>query len=92
MCDQKDDMICRSVFRISKEAMCEVNAYIFKDGKEHLMMKGVNSIAPMKDGRLYLISLSGEQKIINGSILRVVLIDHKIVLEYAYEPVANRSE
>lgn len=72
--------------------MCEANVYILRDGKEDLLMERVSSIVPMKDGRLYLMDLSGEQKFINARIQRVMLIDHKIILEYTHEPAAYKRE
>jgi predicted RNA-binding protein len=61
--------------------MCEANVYIITDGKEQLLLQSVDIMKPLKDGRIYLMNLSGEQKIVNGRIRDIQLVDHKILLE-----------
>lgn len=59
--------------------MCEANAYILQDGKEELYMEGVDIMKP-EEGKIYLRSLFGEQKVFDGEIKEISLIRHKIIL------------
>lgn len=60
--------------------MCEANAYIYRDGKEELYLENVDIMRP-EGGKIYLRSLFGEQKIFEGEIKEVSLLNHKIVLQ-----------
>ena len=61
--------------------MCEANAYLnTEEGKEELLMEGVNILRPEKDG-IYLQSLFGEQKVVKAHIKEMYLLDHRIILE-----------
>ena len=61
--------------------MCEANAYLNTDeGKEELLMEGVNILRPEKDG-IYLQSLFGEQKVVKAHIKEMYLLDHRIILK-----------
>lgn len=60
--------------------MCEANAYIYKEGKEELYLENVDVMRP-EEGKIYLRSLFGEQKIFEGTIREISLLHHKIVLE-----------
>ena len=61
--------------------MCEANAYLNTDeGKEELLMEGVNILRPEEDG-IYLQSLFGEQKVVKAHIKEMQLLDHRIILE-----------
>ncbi|MBW2171209.1 MAG: CooT family nickel-binding protein [Deltaproteobacteria bacterium] len=62
--------------------MCEANVYLLKDGKEELFLEGVDKIEP-DDGELRLTSLYGEQKSIKGTITRLSLVDHRVIIEQA---------
>ena len=59
--------------------MCDVNAYIFKDGKEKLYLENVDIIKP-ENGKILLINLFGDQKVFEGEVREISLIKHKIVL------------
>ncbi len=59
--------------------MCDVNAYIVKDGKEELYLENVDIIKP-EDGKILLINLFGDQKVFEGEVREISLIKHKIVL------------
>jgi predicted RNA-binding protein len=60
--------------------MCEANAYIIREGKEELVMEGVDLIEP--EGELLkMVNIFGEQKILPVKIKRLALVDHKILLE-----------
>jgi predicted RNA-binding protein len=59
--------------------MCEAAAYVLKDGQEELLLSDVDIIEPEGDG-LRLVNIFGEQKTIRADILRLNLVDHKIIL------------
>ena len=61
--------------------MCEANAYIYKDGKEDLILESVDLIEPQDGERFLLKSIFGEQKIIRGKIKSMNLVHHKIIFE-----------
>jgi predicted RNA-binding protein len=60
--------------------MCEANAYIYEDGKELLYLENVDIMRP-EEGKIYLRSLFGEQKVFEGEIKEISLLNHKIVLK-----------
>ena len=60
--------------------MCEANAYVYKEGTEELYLENVDVMRP-EEGKIYLRSLFGEQKIFEGTIREISLLHHKIVLE-----------
>jgi len=61
--------------------MCEASVYLLKDGKEELYLDSVDILEPQEGGRIYLRSLTGEQKTLMARIKRIRLIEHKIILE-----------
>jgi len=61
--------------------MCEANAYLYKDGKEDLLMKSVDLIEPREGGKFLLKSIFGEQKIIQGTIKIMELVNHRVIFE-----------
>jgi len=61
--------------------MCEANAYLLKDGREHLLMEFVDVVEPEKDGVWRLVGIFGDQKIVNGRIKGMNLVNHKILFE-----------
>ena len=63
--------------------MCEATAYILKGEKEEVLLEGVDLVESEPDGSLRLVSIFGEQKIVQASIKRLELVDHKIILEPA---------
>jgi predicted RNA-binding protein len=60
--------------------MCEANAYLYKDGKEELVMENVDILRP-RNGAIYLQSLFGEQRWLTGRIKEMNLVEHRIILE-----------
>lgn len=60
--------------------MCEINAYIIKEGQEELFLESVN-MAKSEQGKVFLKNLFGEQKVFDGSIKEVSLVKNRIVLE-----------
>jgi predicted RNA-binding protein len=61
--------------------MCEANAFIYKEGKEELLLEGVDVVQPEEDGQYRLISIFGEQKMFRGRLKIMNLVDHRIVFE-----------
>lgn len=60
--------------------MCESTAYLVKtDGLEKIM-ENVVYMKP-ENGKVFLADLLGEQKIVNGEVKEIRLIDHKILIE-----------
>ncbi|MDO0469623.1 CooT family nickel-binding protein [Clostridioides difficile] len=61
--------------------MCESSAFICKINNElEKVMENVVNIDPC-DGKIYLTDLLGEQKIIDGIIKEIRLMDHKIIIQ-----------
>lgn len=69
-------------FRIKGDFyMCESSAFVLgKDNKLEKIMENVVNVDPI-EGKVYLTDLLGEQKIIDGFIKEIRLMDHKIILE-----------
>ena len=60
--------------------MCESAAYVLKNNNLERVMDNVVSVDPY-EGKLYLTDLLGEQKIIDGEIKEIRLMDHKIIIK-----------
>jgi predicted RNA-binding protein len=60
--------------------MCEHNAYIKEGDGEILFLQAVDAI-DWRDGKLYLKSVSGEERYFNGEIAEINLCNHRIVLQ-----------
>ena len=60
--------------------MCESAAYISKEEGLERIMDNVVSVDPF-DGKVYLTDLLGDQKIIDGEIKEIKLMDHKIIIK-----------
>jgi predicted RNA-binding protein len=60
--------------------MCEANAYLLKGDKEELIMEAVDTIEN-ENGVLKMRSIFGDQKMVRGTIRRMALVDHKIIIE-----------
>ena len=60
--------------------MCESSAYVLKDGKEELVLEGVD-LLENKKGEIILINMFGEQKTVKAKVKALSLVDHKIILE-----------
>lgn len=62
--------------------MCESSAYLItKSGEEQKIMDYCIEIIPQIDGKILLADLLGEEKIVDGIIKEVKLLDHKIILQ-----------
>lgn len=60
--------------------MCEANAYVIREGKEELYLENVDILKP-EEGKIFMKSLFGEQKVFEGDIREISLLKHKIILE-----------
>ena len=60
--------------------MCEANAYLFRDGKEELILEAVD-ILENEGNQVRIANIFGEQKVIRGKIKSMSLVNHKILLE-----------
>lgn len=60
--------------------MCESNAYILRNDREELIMESVGSLIPT-DGKIALRSIFGETISVDGEIVEIDLIGHKIRLK-----------
>jgi predicted RNA-binding protein len=59
--------------------MCEANVYIEKDGVEALVLESVDIVEPLEEGGFRLVTIFGEQKMIQGRLKGMHLVDHRIV-------------
>ncbi|SPJ13995.1 conserved hypothetical protein [Syntrophobacter sp. SbD2] len=60
--------------------MCEANAYLLKEGKEQLIMEAVDKVENEGD-HIKIENIFGEQKMVQGRILSMSLVNHRIVIE-----------
>ena len=60
--------------------MCESTAYILKDGKQEVLLENVE-VLENRDGKIRVVDLFGEEKIVKGRIISLSLLDHKIMIE-----------
>jgi predicted RNA-binding protein len=61
--------------------MCEANAFFSREGKEELLLEGVDIVQPEEDGQYRLVSIFGEQKIIKAKLKGMQLVEHRILFE-----------
>jgi len=59
--------------------MCEANAYVYENGKEELYLENVDIMRP-EEGKIFLRNLFGEQRLFEGELKEVSLLNHKIIL------------
>ncbi len=60
-------------------SLCVPNVYLYSNGSEELLLRKVDVILP-KNGKCYICSTTGEQKVIEADIKEITLSDHKIIL------------
>lgn len=60
--------------------MCEINAYIVKNGNEELYLENVDTVK-QDDNKVYLRNLFGEQKVFEGIIRELSFRKNKMLLE-----------
>jgi predicted RNA-binding protein len=61
--------------------MCEANAYMLQDDKENLILESVDLVKPRDDGGFLLVDIFGTQKIVQGRLKQMNLVDHRIIFE-----------
>jgi predicted RNA-binding protein len=60
--------------------MCEATAYLVnQSGEEELLLADVDVIEP-EDGKIRLVSIYGEQKVVEADIKSMSLVNHRVVL------------
>ncbi len=60
--------------------MCQSNAYLECDGQEEIIIEDVGLVRPMGD-KILLISVFGEERIVDAKIKEIDLLHHRVVLE-----------
>ena len=60
--------------------MCEASVYVVREDREELVLESVDRLEA-DEGRIRLISLFGEEKILTGRIKALSLVNHKIFIE-----------
>lgn len=61
--------------------MCESSAFLITPDGERKIMDYVVEILPKENGKILLADILGEEKLIEGMIKEVKLLDHKILIE-----------
>ncbi|MCK4473171.1 MAG: CooT family nickel-binding protein [Anaerolineae bacterium] len=59
--------------------MCETTVYFSEDGEEQKVMEDVVLVQP-EDGAYLLVNLLGEQKLVQGRIVRIDFLKHTLHL------------
>ena len=59
--------------------MCEAVVFLDRDGELEKVMDDVVEVKP-EEGKLLLVDVFGEQKLVSARISRVELMDHRIIL------------
>jgi predicted RNA-binding protein len=59
--------------------MCEANAYVIADDTKRLILESVDLLEPCENGEYRLVNIFGEQRIVSHRLLRMNLVDHKIL-------------
>ncbi len=60
--------------------MCETNAYVKEKGGETLYLDNVDIVRP-EDGKVFLRSLFGEERVFEGVLREISLKKNRILLE-----------
>ena len=60
--------------------MCGAAAFIIRNGEEELILGSVDLLEP-DNGRIRLVNIFGEQKILSARIKHLSLVNHKIILK-----------
>ena len=61
--------------------MCEANAYMLQDDKENLILESVDLVTSRDDGGFLLVDIFGTQKIVQGRLKQMNLVDHRSIFE-----------
>ena len=60
--------------------MCDLNAYVLKQGKEELLLESVNHVR-VENGEVVLRNLFGEEKRVRGAVSEVSMTRNRILVE-----------
>ena len=60
--------------------MCDLKAYISKQGREELLLESVN-LVHVEKGEVTVRNLFGEEKKVRGEVREVSLVKNRIVVE-----------
>lgn len=60
--------------------MCESNAFLKKDSGEEMVLENVTFVKP-EDGKIKMSSLLGDEVVIDGKIIEIDLMAHRIVIQ-----------
>ena len=60
--------------------MCEAHAFMLKDGKEEMLLESVDQVR-VEDGKIWLVNIFGEQKILKARLRSYNSNERKILLE-----------
>jgi predicted RNA-binding protein len=60
--------------------MCDLNAYVLKQGKEELLLESVNQVR-VENGEVTVRNLFGEEKKVRGQVREVSLVKNRVILE-----------
>jgi predicted RNA-binding protein len=61
--------------------VCEVHAYLLKEGEEEMIMESVDIVNPERGDNWDLLGIFGDRKTVQGRIKGINLGKHKIVFE-----------
>ena len=70
--------------------MCETTVYFSEDGEEQKVMEDVVLVQP-EDGAYLLVNLLGEQKLVQGRIVKIDFLKHTLHLGRQQEAAAVQS-
>ncbi len=59
--------------------MCDLNAYVKKQGKEELLLESVNQVR-VENGEVTVRNLFGEEKKVRGAVDEVSLVKNRVVI------------
>ena len=62
--------------------MCDLKAYVIKEGKEELVLESVNLIR-VENGEVVLRNLFGEEMRLSGEVREVSLVKSRVVVKQA---------
>jgi len=60
--------------------MCDLKAYVKKQGKEELLLESVNHVV-VENGEVVLRNLFGEEKKVRGEVREVSLVKNRVIVE-----------
>ncbi len=60
--------------------MCDLNAYVLKQGKEELLLESVNNVR-VENGEVIMRNLFGEEKKVRGQVREVSLTKNRVIVE-----------